>query len=128
MSAHDSAVVTTSRVCRVRPDVPALDRSFDYLVPDEMADRVRVGSIVRVGLHGRRVRGWIVEDDVVAETEAAKLKPLLQLVSEGPPPELVDLASWAAWRWAGPSAALLRAASPPNVVRDREAEVEPERG
>jgi primosomal protein N' (replication factor Y) len=110
----------TGRVCRVRPDVPALDRAFDYLVPDELAERVRVGTIVRVGLHGRRVRGWVVEDDVVAETEAAKLRPLLQLVSEGPPPELVGLARWAAWRWAGSTAALLRVASPPNVVRDRE--------
>ncbi len=116
----ETTPTAAGRVCRVRPDVPALDRAFDYLVPEELAQRVRVGSIVRVGLHGRRVRGWVVEDDVTPETEAAKLKPLLQLVSEGPPAELVGLAGWAAWRWAGSTASLLRVASPPNIVRDRE--------
>jgi len=34
-------------------------------VPDALAPRVRVGAIVRVPLHGRKVRGWVVEDDVV---------------------------------------------------------------
>ena len=34
----------------------------------------------------------------------------------GPPPELIDLAEWAAWRWAGRPASLLRTASPERVV------------
>ena len=46
-----------TRVCRVQPDVPAVTRAFDYLVPPALADLVRVGTIVRVPLHGRRVRG-----------------------------------------------------------------------
>jgi primosomal protein N' (replication factor Y) len=105
-----------SRVCRVVPDVPALDRSFDYLVPDAMAAVVTVGTIVRVPLHGRRVRGWVVADPVEPETEAARLLPLAKVVGAGPPPDLVALCAWAAWRWAGPLALMLRAASPPNVV------------
>ena len=36
-------------------------RTFDYLVPDAVRDQVRVGTIVRVELHGRRVGGWVVE-------------------------------------------------------------------
>ena len=43
-------------MCRVQPDVPAVTRAFDYSVPDELAPQVRVGVIVRVPLHGRRVR------------------------------------------------------------------------
>ncbi len=39
------------------------------------------------------------------------------MVSAGPPADVVDLCRWAAWRWAGPLATFLRAASPPNVVR-----------
>jgi primosomal protein N' (replication factor Y) len=105
-----------SRVCRVVPDVPALERTFDYLVPDPMADAVGVGTIVRVPLHGRRVRGWVVADGVEPETDAALL-PLAKVVGAGPPPDLVALTEWAAWRWAGPRAVLLRAASPPNAVR-----------
>src|SRR6185503_15090255 len=88
--------------------------SFDYVVPPELAEVVRVGTIVRVQLHGRRVRGWVVADDVVAE--AADPMPLLAVVSDGPPAEVVDLCTWVAWRFAGPATALLRAASPPNRV------------
>ena len=40
----------------------------------------------------------------------------IAVVSAGPPPEVVDLCRWGAWRWAGPLATFLRAASPPNVV------------
>ncbi|MGZ6969720.1 MAG: primosomal protein N' family DNA-binding protein, partial [Acidimicrobiia bacterium] len=101
----------------MRPDVPALDRTFDYLVPDAMAGAVRVGTIVRVPLAGRRVRGWVVEDDVASATEPERLLGLAKVVGAGPPAEVIDLCTWAAWRWAGPVPVLLRAASPPNAVR-----------
>src|SRR5438105_9450948 len=104
------------RVCRVMPDVTALERSFDYVVPDHLGELVRVGVIVRVELHGRRVRGWVVADDVVAEVDTAKLRPVLSVPSAGPPPLVVELCSATAYRYAGPVAPLLRAASPPNNV------------
>jgi primosomal protein N' (replication factor Y) len=75
-----------------------------------------VGTIVRVPLHGRRVRGWVVADDVTPETEPARILPLAKVVSAGPPADVVELCDWAAWRYAGPVTALLAAASPPNVV------------
>ncbi len=104
------------KVCRVQPDVPAVTRAFDYLVPEALAASVHVGAIVRVPLHGRRVRGWVVADDVVPETALDRLVPVHKVSSAGPPPELVDLARWAAHRWAGPVTAFLRAASPPTAV------------
>ena len=106
----------TARVCRVQPDVPAVARAFDYLVPPELGDAVTVGTIVRIPLHGRRVRGWVLADDVKSEVAIAELRPLRAVVSAGPPPEIVALAQWAAWRWAGPVATFLRAASPPSIV------------
>jgi primosomal protein N' (replication factor Y) len=101
----------------VRADVAAVEREFDYLVPDELASQISVGTIVRVPLHGRRVRGWVVADPVEPETEAGRLRPVLAAVSAGPAADVVELCRWAAWRWAGPLTAMLRAASPPNVVR-----------
>ncbi|MBA2327124.1 MAG: hypothetical protein H0V95_10845 [Actinobacteria bacterium] len=77
---------------------------------------MRVGTIVRVPLHGRRVRGWVVADGVVPEAELDRLLPLAKVASAGPPADVVDLCAWAAWRYAGPVSALLGAASPPNVV------------
>ncbi|HZP29348.1 MAG TPA: hypothetical protein VFC99_10375 [Acidimicrobiia bacterium] len=105
-----------TRVCRVQPDVPALARAFDYLVPPELAADVAVGTVVRVALHGRRVRGWVVADDVAPETSAERLVPLRAVASAGPPGDVVELCRWIAWRWAGPFSTVLRAATPPNVV------------
>jgi primosomal protein N' (replication factor Y) (superfamily II helicase) len=107
------------RVCRVQPDVVAVRRAFEYLVPAELDEVVRVGTVVRVPLHGRRVRGWVLDADVAADAVEApldRLRPILAAVSAGPPPEVVDLCRWAAWHWAGPAATFLRAASPPNVL------------
>lgn len=75
-----------------------------------------VGTIVRVPLQGRSVRGWVVETDVVSATDPARLRPLKKIVGAGPPSELIALAGWAAWRWAGPGVAFLRVASPENTI------------
>ncbi|HZQ77105.1 MAG TPA: hypothetical protein VFE55_07230 [Acidimicrobiia bacterium] len=111
-----TAVSTATRVCRVAVDVLAVERLFDYSVPEPLAGVVAVGTIVRVNLGGRRVRGWVVADDVVSEAPPDKLRPLLAAVSAGPSPEVVALTEWAAWRFAGPRLPVLRAASPAAVV------------
>ncbi|MGH9000905.1 MAG: hypothetical protein ACRDY7_16105, partial [Acidimicrobiia bacterium] len=97
-----------NRACRVVVDVPAVERAFDYLVPEAMAAVVAPGVIVRVGLGGRRVRGWVIADGVDSEVPPERLRPLAQVVSAGPPPEVVDLTAWVAWRFAGPRLAVLR--------------------
>ena len=80
--------------------MPALGRAFDYLVADGMEGRVGVGTLVRIELQGRRVGGWVVELDS-QPPEGTNLRPLAKVTGWGPPPDLVDLAAWAAWRWAG---------------------------
>lgn len=108
---------TDVRICRVRPDIPAIRRAFDYLVPAPLVGAVRVGAVVRVPLHGRRVRGWVVDADVaVPDAPPARLREILAVSSAGPPPDVVALCEWAAWRWAGPVVTFLRAATPPNNV------------
>lgn len=103
------------RVVRVVVDEPALEKPFDYLVPERIGDQVRVGTVVRVPLHGRRVGGWVVADDVEAPA-GVDLKPIAKASGWGPEPELLPLARWAARRWAGRVPHLLRTASPPGVV------------
>lgn len=106
-------------MCRVLPDVPAIDRAFDYLVPPQWGSVIEPGTVVRVRLRGRRVRGWVTEIDVDPEAPIAELQTVAKVSSAGPSPELVALARWAAWRWAGPTVAFLRVATPPNVVEPR---------
>ena len=104
----------------VRPDVVAIDKVFTYAVPetwlaDGRAARLEVGSMVRIDLGGRRVGGWITEIET-SPPDGVELRPLARLRGLGPPPELMDLARWAAWRWAGSEVTFLRLASPPRVV------------
>ena len=99
---------------RVLPDVAALDRLFDYWAPPGAAPPI--GTVVRVDLHGRRVRGWVLAVADGPDVAADLVRPVRAVVSAGPPADVVALCEWAAWRWAGPRATFLRAASPPNVV------------
>ena len=105
-------------MARVVPDVTGLDKQFDYLVPDAWGGDVRVGTIVRVGLAGRRVGGWVVAvGPPDPEVPAAKLRPLAKVTGHGPSAELIDLAAWASRRWAaGRLRPFLLAASPPRAV------------
>lgn len=102
-------------IARVLPDLP-LDKVFDYLVPEHLAPEVRVGTMVRVALQGRRVGGWVVGLTGEAATDRP-LQPLAKVTGWGPPAELISLARWAAWRWAGRPAQLLGTASPLRAVR-----------
>ncbi|MGH9181729.1 MAG: hypothetical protein ACRDY5_08445, partial [Acidimicrobiales bacterium] len=94
----------------------AVTKAFDYLVPPEMAADVRVGTLVRIPLHGRRVGGWVVDLPDRPGTDR-ELQPVTRVSGWGPPAEVVELARWAAWRWAGRLSALLGTASPPRAVR-----------
>src|SRR5688572_30365329 len=104
------------RVVGVLPDVPAIDKVFDYTVPPAMDGDVRVGTLVRIELHGRRVGGWVVREGGEAPPGRA-LRPIAKVTGWGPPPDVVELASWAAWRWAGRRSSLLGTASAPHAVR-----------
>jgi primosomal protein N' (replication factor Y) len=92
-------------IARVVPDVAGIAKTFDYLVPPAMEADVRVGTLVRVPLGGRRIGGWVVElvdEPAPAAVRGGRpLQPLAKVTGWGPPPDLVDLAQWAAWRWAG---------------------------
>lgn len=100
------------------PDVTGLDKCFDYLVPPVLSGMVHVGSVVRCGLHGRKVRGWVVEIDPQDSPDDRELRPLIEIVGRGPDPEVVALTQWVAHRWAGRRRAVLVSASPKRIVRE----------
>lgn len=105
-----------SRVVRVLPDVSGLDKTFDYYCPQKWVDRLAIGSIVRVELHGRRVSGWVVELDS-EPPEGVSLRPVDRVTSYGPPEDVIELARWISYRWDGPLRSVLKSASSPRVVR-----------
>lgn len=103
------------RTVRILPDVSGIDKHFDYVVPANLVDRVSVGTLVRVELHGRRVAGWVIELDPEIKP-GLTLRPIVKVSSVGPDAETVDLARWTALRWCGRLAAVMRSASPPKMV------------
>lgn len=111
----DVGPASARRVVRVLPDVPAIDKTFDYLVPESLGDQVRVGTMVRVQLQGRRVGAWVVADGV-EPPPGVTLRPLAKVTGWGPPEPMIDLARWAAWRWCGRTASFLGTASPDHAV------------
>ena len=113
---HNGVVDAATRVVRVRTEVAAVAKTFDYAVPPGWGDDVHIGTRVRAPFHGRTVRGWVVDEDV-GTPAGVDLLPLKSWLGWGPPAGLVDLAEWAAWRWAGPASFFLRTASPDTIVR-----------
>ena len=86
----------------VVPDLTGLDKQFDYLIPPELSAQVRIGTLVRVELHGRRIGGWVsaISDAPSDGRTIDSLKSLVKVTGHGPAPDLFDLAAWASVRWA----------------------------
>jgi primosomal protein N' (replication factor Y) (superfamily II helicase) len=102
------------RSVAVLTEVAALDRPLDYRVPDGFSGPLEPGSRVRVDLHGRSVRGWILGP---GSEEGRQLKVLTSSLGVGPPASVLDVARWASWRWYSTPARFLGPASPDRVVR-----------
>ncbi|HEX2053563.1 MAG TPA: hypothetical protein VHJ78_07570, partial [Actinomycetota bacterium] len=64
-------------------EVWGLNKELTYSVPPALEDRVRVGSIVRVPLRNRRVRGWVVSVDAVTEVPESVV-PIAAVSGRGP--------------------------------------------
>lgn len=99
-------------VARVLPNVTGLDKSFDYGIPADLADRAVRGAVVRIRLHGRSVRGWVVALDPPDAHHGDELLDVTRVNSHGPSPELIELAEWASVRWAGRLRHFMVAGSP----------------
>lgn len=114
-------VVAAQRVqgCRqtlivsVVPDVTGIDKTFDYLVPENLVQDIAIGIRVRVPLHHRKVHGWVVA--IAGSPSSIDPSRLLQIISisgVGPSEEIISLGEWATDRWAGRLRAFCVAGSP----------------
>jgi len=102
-------------VARIAVDLPLahLDRPFDYLVPQRLADQARPGVRVRVRFAGKLADGFIIERAADSEHQGS-LRYLERVVSAEPvlTEEIAGLARAVADRYAGTLADVLRLAIP----------------
>lgn len=103
-------------IAQVVPDLPtfAVDDGFAYAVPSSLD--VVVGSIVRVPLGARRVRGYVVS---LRSGDTEKLKPIVSISGEDPVFDelLLRTLRWAAVHYVAPMSVLLGRAAPPNLPK-----------
>src|SRR6266702_1880428 len=97
----------------------AIHRELDYLVPETLADRVGVGSRVRVPFRDKSGLATVVS--VLERSEAKGIRSIEAVVGQAPTlsEELLDLARWISAYYCCPSEAVMRSLLP-QVIRRAE--------
>jgi primosomal protein N' (replication factor Y) len=62
-----------------------VDRPFQYLIPDDMRDRLQVGMVVMIpfGKGNKLIKGYVMEITDRAEYDVAKLKAVSSIIEDG---------------------------------------------
>lgn len=109
-----------TRIAQVVPDLAtfSVDDGFAYEVPADL-DGLEVGSIVRVPLGGRRVRGYVVSVRSGSPPAGKRLRSVLAVSGDYPvfDTRLLETLRWAAIHYVAPLATMLGRAAPPNLPR-----------
>jgi len=73
-----------------------LDKTFQYLVPEHMADEISVGVLVDIPFGHRTITGYVVELTDEAEFDVSRMKPIIGVKKDSVPIEsqLIALAGW----------------------------------
>ncbi|MCC7076731.1 MAG: hypothetical protein IT198_06355 [Acidimicrobiia bacterium] len=124
MTETEAGADPSTPVAQIVVDVRPITEPLDYLLNEGVPD-LEIGSLVRVPLQGRRVRGWVVAFRTVADVPPdvrPRLRPVASKVTEirVADAETIRLAEWSAARYAGPEATILAWGTPrplPHVRR-----------
>ena len=73
-----------------------LDKTFQYRVPDELEDVIKIGVAVDVPFGNRQISGYVVELTDEAEFDVNKIKPIIGIKAQSVAIEsqLIELAGW----------------------------------
>ena len=117
---------TSKAVVRVAIDL-ALDRLFDYEVPEALQEKLAVDQLLSVPVGHRQARGFAMEivekgkrkKEEGRSAEGFALKPIIAIIDETPffTPELLELVRKIAAYTASPIESVLRAAVPAAVLK-----------
>src|SRR3979411_387460 len=109
---------TDSRFARVLID-RAIHRELDYSLPEALAERVGVGSRVRVPFRDKHALATVVA--IVDQRHAKGIRPIEAIVGDAPvlSEQLLELARWMSAYYCCPIEAVMRSLLP-QVVRRAE--------
>src|SRR5437667_4098802 len=104
-----------SKFARVIVD-RAIQRELDYAIPEVLADRVSIGSRVRVPFRDRSALATVVA--LVDETSASGIREIEAVIGEGPTlrPTMLELARWISTYYCCPIETVMRSVLP-QVIR-----------
>lgn len=75
-----------------------LDKTYQYAIPDELLDRVKAGTLVKVpfGRGNRFIKGYVVGISEIPNWDPEKIKPIKEVEEKGLAIEsqLIELAYW----------------------------------
>lgn len=103
-------------IVQVLPERGGPDKVFDYLVPIEISSDIPIGTMVRVPLGKRKINGWVLSKGTKTDY-SSKLRSIDSIRGVGPCLEIIELAKWAGWRWAGNRSRFLSLASPAKLIK-----------
>src|SRR5712692_9092200 len=97
----------------------AIHRELDYLVPDSLAERISVGSRVRVPFRDKSALATVVA--TLEQSEAEGIRPIEAIVGEAPviSEPLLELAKWMSTYYCCPLETVMRSLLP-QVIRRAE--------
>ena len=97
----------------------AIQREFDYSVPETLADRISIGSRVRVPFRDKSALATVLA--TLEQSDAKGIRPIEALVGEAPSisESLLDLAKWMGTYYCCPLETVMRSLLP-QVIRRAE--------
>jgi primosomal protein N' (replication factor Y) len=106
-------------IARVTLEI-ALRREFDYTIPDELADRIEVGSRVKVPFGPRQVLGVVTA--LANDSPHTNLRPIAKVIGTQSlvTPKVLSLARWIADYYCCPVEVALKSVLPDAVRKEKE--------
>lgn len=87
-------------IANVVVDIPAknVDKIFDYLIPQDIVDIVKVGVRVEVPFGPRKIQGFVIgiSEELTSDIDQSKLKSIIRVKDFKPEltAELIELSEW----------------------------------
>ncbi|MFA5865229.1 MAG: primosomal protein N' [Phycisphaerae bacterium] len=110
-------IVHSGRIAQVALDAP-LDKTYSYLVPSEMADKLQPGMLVEVPVSrsNRQYRAYVLK--ISEQNWSSSLKPILRILDDRVffSSKLLELAQWLSDYYVSPIGLSLSSAIPSAII------------